>query len=168
LGGSWFHDPEPPPTEQLTATQILAQSSNIGTGEIANDLGEQRLLAQVKDLGFGQATGLNFPGENPGVLADAAAWEPTNLVSLPIGQVDATTAIQVLDAYNAVANGGVLVQPRLVQATIGTDGKARATRASATRRVFSASVDAELTSMLEAVVTGGTGVSGAIPGYTVM
>jgi cell division protein FtsI (penicillin-binding protein 3) len=168
LDGSTFHDADPHPTEELTATQILAQSSNIGTGEIANDLGEERLLAQVKDLGFGQTTGLDFPGENPGVLADAAAWEPTNLVSMPIGQVDAVTAIQMLDAYNAVANGGVLVQPRLVQATVGADGKARATRPSAIRRVFSAAVDAELTAMLEAVVDSGTGVGAAIPGYTVM
>jgi cell division protein FtsI (penicillin-binding protein 3) len=168
LDGSTFHDAEFHPTEELTATQILAQSSNIGTSEIARDLGEDRLLAQVRNLGFGQVTGLDFPGENPGVLAGAAQWEPTNLVSLPIGQVDAVTAIQVLDAYNAVANGGLLVQPRLVRATIGADGKATATKASATRRVFAPSIDAELTAMLESVVAAGTGVSAAIPGYTVM
>jgi cell division protein FtsI (penicillin-binding protein 3) len=168
LDGSLFHDAEPHPTEELTATQILAQSSNIGTSEIAQDLGEYRLLAQVKNLGFGQATGLDFPGENPGVLAGAAQWEPTNLVSLPIGQVDAVTAIQVLDAYNAIANGGVLVQPRLVRATIGADGRTRATKPTASRRVLSKSIDAELTSMLQAVVAAGTGVSAAVPGYTVM
>jgi cell division protein FtsI (penicillin-binding protein 3) len=168
IDGSTFHDAEEHPTEDLTATQILAQSSNIGTGEIASELGESRLLAQVDNLGFGQATALGFPGENPGVLAGAAEWEPTNIVSLPIGQVDAVTAMQVLDAYNAVANGGVLVQPRLVQATIGADGKARATTSSPKRRVFSPAVDAELTSMFEAVVGYGTGVSAAIPGYTVM
>jgi cell division protein FtsI (penicillin-binding protein 3) len=168
IDGSTFHDAESHPTEELTATQILAQSSNIGTGEIANDLGESRLLTQVNKLGFGQTTDLDFPGENPGVLAGASAWEPTNIVSLPIGQVDAVTAIQILDAYNAVANGGVLVQPRLVQATVGADGKARSTRSAASRRVFSPAVDAELMSMLEAVVDAGTGVSAAIPGYTVM
>ena len=168
IDGSTFHDAEAHPTEQLTATQILAQSSNIGTGEIASDLGERRLLAQVNALGFGHTTSLGFPGENPGVLAGAAEWEPTNIVSLPIGQVDAVTAMQVLDAYNAVANGGVLVQPRLVQATIGADDKAKATKPSAKRRVFSPAVDADLTSMLEAVVGTGTGVSAAVPGYTVM
>ena len=168
LDGSTFHDAEPHPTEELSATQILAQSSNIGTSEIASELGENRLLAQVKNLGFGQTTGLDFPGENPGVLADAAQWEPTNLVSLPIGQVDAVTAMQMLDAYNAVANGGLLVEPRIVQATIGADGKARETKRSASFRVVSSSVDAELTSMLEAVVDAGTGVSAAVPGYAVM
>jgi cell division protein FtsI (penicillin-binding protein 3) len=168
IDGSTFHDAEAHPTEELTATQILAQSSNIGTGEIASDLGESRLLAQVNKLGFGHTTGLDFPGENPGVLAGSAEWEPTNIVSLPIGQVDAVTAMQVLDAYNAVANGGVLVEPRLVQATIGADGKARPTKPSGSRRVFSPSVDGELMSMLESVIAAGTGVSAAIPGYTVM
>ncbi len=89
LDGSTFHDAEPHPTEQLSATQILAQSSNIGTSEIAQGVGEQRLLDQVKALGFGQPTGLDFPGESPGLLATAAQWEPTDYVSLPIGQVDA-------------------------------------------------------------------------------
>ena len=114
--GRLFHDAEPHPTEQLTATQILAQSSNIGTGLIAQGVGEQRLLDQVKALGFGQSTGLDFPGESPGLLATAAQWEPTDYVSLPIGQVDAVSALQVLDAYNTVANGGVYVAPKLVQA----------------------------------------------------
>jgi cell division protein FtsI (penicillin-binding protein 3) len=168
LDGSTFHDADPHPTEELTATQILAQSSNIGTAEIAAQLGENRLLGQVQHLGFGETTALDFPGETPGVTAGANQWEPTNLVSLPIGQVDAVTAMQVLDAYNAVANRGVLVQPRLVQATIGADGKTTKTAQAKSRRVFSASVDAQLTTMLQAVVGTGTGVSAAIPGYTVM
>ena len=124
LDGSTFHDAEPHPTETLSATQILAQSSNIGTSEIAQGVGEQRLLDQVKALGFGQPTGLDFPGESPGLLATAAQWEPTDFVSLPIGQVDAVNALQVLDAYNAVANGGVFVAPKLVQATVSPTGHA--------------------------------------------
>jgi cell division protein FtsI (penicillin-binding protein 3) len=167
LDGSTFHDAEPHPTEALTATQILAQSSNIGTSEIAQALGEQRLLAQVKNLGFGEMTGLNFPGESPGLLATTAQWEPTDLVSLPIGQVDAVNALQVLDAYNAVANGGVFVQPKLVQATVSPAGTTTATAPSPTHQVFSPQVDAELTSMLEDVVTSGTGTSASVPGYTV-
>ena len=129
LDGSTFHDADPHPTEQLTATQILAQSSNIGTGLIAQGVGESRLLNQVKALGFGQSTGLDFPGESPGLLATAANWEPTDYVSLPIGQVDAVSALQVLDAYNAVANGGVFVAPKLVQATVSPSGHIDADRA---------------------------------------
>ena len=167
LDGSTFHDAEPRPTEKLTATQILAQSSNIGTSEIAQGLGEQRLLAQVKNLGFGKSTGLDFPGESPGLTATAAQWEPTDYVSLPIGQVDAVSALQVLDAYNAVANGGTFVQPKLVQATVDQSGGVTATAPSPTHRAFSPPVDSELTTMLEQVVSNGTGTSAVVPGYTV-
>jgi cell division protein FtsI (penicillin-binding protein 3) len=167
LDGSSFHDAEPHPTEQLTATQILAQSSNIGTGLIAQGVGEQRLLDQVKALGFGKSTGLNFPGESPGLLATAAQWEPTDYVSLPIGQVDAVSALQVLDAYNAVANGGTYVAPKLVQATVSPSGAVTASPPSATHQVFSPSVDSELSTMLTQVVNQGTGTSAAVPGYTV-
>ncbi len=167
LDGSTFHDAEAHPTERLTATQILAQSSNIGTSEIAQVLGETRLLAQVKNLGFGSPTGLGFPGESDGLLATAAQWEPTDLVSLPIGQVDAVTAQQVLDAYNTVADGGVFVGPRLVRGTVGADGTLRPAPASTRRSVIPAATDATLTSMLEQVVAQGTGTSAVVPGYTV-
>ncbi len=167
LDGSSFHDAEPHPTESLTATQILAQSSNIGTSEIAQGVGEQRLLAQVKALGFGQATGLHFPGESAGLLATTSQWEPTDYVSLPIGQVDAVNALQVLDAYNTVANGGVYVAPKLVQATVSPSGNVTAAPPSATHTVFSPAVDAELSTMLQQVVAQGTGGSAAVPGYTV-
>jgi cell division protein FtsI (penicillin-binding protein 3) len=167
LDGSIFHDADPHPTEDLTATEILAQSSNIGTSEIARDLGEQRLLAQVRNLGFGQDTGLGFPGESPGLLATAANWEPTDYVSLAIGQVDAVSALQVLDAYNAVANGGVFVAPKLVEGTVSGSDQVRPTPASPEHRAISPEVDSELTSMLEQVVTAGTGTSADVPGYTV-
>jgi cell division protein FtsI (penicillin-binding protein 3) len=167
LDGSTFHDAEPHPTEHLTATQILAQSSNIGTSEIARGLGEQRLLSQVGNLGFGKPTGLDFPGESDGLVVGAGQWEPTDFVSLPIGQVDAVSALQVLDAYNAVANGGMFVQPQLVQATIDQAGNVQKAAPSRTHRVFSSQVDAELTSMLEQVVSSGTGTSAVVPGYTV-
>ena len=167
LDGSTFHDAESHPTESLTATQILAQSSNIGTGEIAQSVGEQRLLDQVRNLGFGQYTGLGFPGESPGLLATPSQWEPTDYVSLPIGQVDAVNALQILDAYNAVANGGVFVQPKLVEGKVSSNGTISRTAPSPTHRAFSPAVDAELVAMLEQVVQTGTGTSANVPGYTV-
>jgi len=167
LDGSYFHDAESHPTEPMTATEIIAQSSNIGTSEIAEKLGETRLLAQVHKLGFGTRTTLDFPGSANGVIAGPTQWEPTNYVSLPIGQVDAVTAQQVLDAYNAVANGGVFVEPRLVQATVEPDGTTVAAAPSAAHRVIPAVDDAELTTMLEQVVKSGTGTYAFIPGYSV-
>ena len=118
----------------LSATEILAQSSNIGTYEIGERVGESGLLAQVQRLGFGQTTAINFPDETPGLLINAADWYASDQVALPIGQVDAVPAIQVLDAYNTIANGGVFVEPKLVRAYVTPGGAMTATPKSATRR----------------------------------
>jgi len=167
VDGSTFHDAEAHGPEALSATQILAQSSNIGTYEIANALGESGLLAEVERLGFGQATGLNFPGESDGLLMNAAHWEPTDMAALPIGQVDAATPMQVLDAYNAVANDGTFIDPSLVRATVGADGQMHAVAAAASRQAISPAVAQTLKTMLEEVVTSGTGAKAAIPGYLI-
>ncbi|MHB8219597.1 MAG: peptidoglycan D,D-transpeptidase FtsI family protein [Acidimicrobiales bacterium] len=165
--GAIFHDATPHPTMQMTATQILAQSSNIGTSEITRALGEHRLLAQVGKLGFGKLSGLGFPGEEAGIIAGATQWSPTNYVSLPIGQVDATTPLQVLDAYNAVANGGVMERPRLVRATVSNQGAAVATPPSPGQRVMPTWVATEMRKMYEQVVDNGTGMNAVVPGYIV-
>ena len=122
VGGRYFHDAENHGLEHLTATEVLAQSSNIGTYEIGLRVGESGILAQVQRLGFGQTTAINFPDETSGLLVNAANWYASDRVALPIGQVDAVPAIQVLDAYNAIANGGVFVEPKLVRAYVSADG----------------------------------------------
>jgi cell division protein FtsI (penicillin-binding protein 3) len=167
MGTYTFHDAEAHGTERLTTSQILAQSSNIGTIEVAEGLGENRLLAQIGNLGFGKPTGLDFPGESEGLVPGASAWTGTSIGSTPIGQDDAVTAQQILDAYNSVANGGVFVSPHLVRAMVSPSGSVVATPPSPTRRVIDPTVNAELVSMLEGVVTSGTGTSAAIDGYTV-
>jgi cell division protein FtsI (penicillin-binding protein 3) len=167
IDGDLFHDATPHPTEQMSATQILAQSSNIGTSEIAQELGETRLLGQVRQLGFGTTTGLHFPGASPGLVVTPQQWSTTDYVSLAIGQTDAVSPLQVLDAYNALANGGVFVAPKMVKATIGPDGAPRATPRSATHRVVPSATAKELSTMLETVVNDGTGVAAAVPGYLV-
>jgi cell division protein FtsI/penicillin-binding protein 2 len=167
VGGYMFHDAEAHGTETLTASNILAQSSNIGTIEIASKLGETRLLGQIANLGFGKPTGLNFPGESQGLVLGPAAWTGSSIGSTPIGQDDAVTAQQLIDAYNAVANGGVFVQPRLVRGTVNADGSVTPAPPSPTRRVIAPAIDSKLTTMFEGVVTHGTGTSGAIAGYAV-
>ncbi len=167
LGTYTFHDAEAHGTESLTASDILAQSSNIGTIEIAQRLGEPRLLAQIANLGFGKPTGLSFPGESQGLIPGPSQWTQTSIGSTPIGQDDAVTAQQLIDAYNAVANGGVMVQPRLVRGTVNPDGSTTPAPSSPTHRVINPATNAELTTMLEGVVAKGTGTSAAIDGYTV-
>ncbi len=167
MGTYTFHDAEAHGTERLTASGILAQSSNIGTIEIAQALGKNRLLAQIGNLGFGKPTGLHFPGESEGLVPGPSAWTDTSIGSTPIGQDDAVTAQQILDAYNAVANGGVFVAPRLVRGTVTPSGGVVAAKASATHRVIDPATNAQLVQMLEGVVSTGTGTSAAIDGYTV-
>ncbi len=98
------------------------QSSNIGTYEIGRLVGERGILALVERLGFGQRTAINFPGETSGLLVNTSNWYASDQVALPIGQVDAVPAMQVLDAYNAIANGGVFVEPKLVRGYVYPDG----------------------------------------------
>jgi cell division protein FtsI (penicillin-binding protein 3) len=167
MGTYTFHDAEAHGLEHLTAAQVLAQSSNIGTIEVAEGLGENRLLAQINNLGFGKPTGLDFPGESQGLVPGTSSWTQTSIGSTPIGQDDAVTAQQILDAYNAVANGGVYVAPRLVRGTIGPNGALIPSAASDTHRVIDPTTNSELVSMLEGVVSSGTGTEAAIDGYTV-
>jgi len=167
MGKYTFHDAEQHGTMAMTATQIIAQSSNIGTIEIAQGLGESRLLGQIADLGFGKLTGLGIPGESLGLVPGASRWTGTSIGSTPIGQDDAVTAQQVLDAYNAVANGGVFVSPRLIRASVDAKGAVHAASASAAHRVIDPTTNSSLTAMLEQVVSIGTGTSAAIDGYTV-
>jgi len=167
MGKYTFHDAEQHGTVAMTATQILAQSSNIGTIEIAQGLGETRLLNQIAGLGFGKATGLGIPGESQGLVPGTSQWTGTSIGSTPIGQDDAVTAQQVLDAYNSVANGGEFVSPRLVRARVDAKGGVTAAGPSPSHRVIDPTTNAELTAMLEQVVSTGTGTSAAIDGYTV-
>jgi cell division protein FtsI (penicillin-binding protein 3) len=167
VGGRRFHDAESHGLEHLTATEVLAQSSNIGTYEIGRTVGEAGILSQVATLGFGQRTAIDYPGETAGLLVDASNWYTSDQVALPIGQVDAVPAIQVLDAYNAIANGGVFIEPKLVRGYVYPDGAVKATPKSTTRVALSPSVDATMVKMLEQVVLDGTGTNAIIPGYSV-
>lgn len=167
VDGRVFHDAEYHGVEHLTATEILAQSSNIGTYEVGKRVGEAGILAQVQRLGFGQPTSLDVPGETNGLLVNASDWYGSDQAALPIGQVDAVPAIQVLDAYNAIANHGVFIEPKLVRAYVNPNGTLKATPPSATHEVLSPSVDNTMVKMLEQVVLDGTGTEAIIPGYEV-
>ena len=167
VGNRYFHDAENHAVEHLTTTQILAQSSNIGTYEIGLRVGTNGLLAQVERMGFGQRTSINFPGETSGLLVNASTWYASDQVSLPIGQVDAVPPIQVLDAYNTIANNGVFIQPKLVRAYVNSSGSVKAMPASATRVALSPTVAQTINQMLQQVVLAGTGTNAIIPGYSV-
>jgi cell division protein FtsI (penicillin-binding protein 3) len=163
-----FTEHDPHPVQSWSVTDIVANSSNVGAITIAQKLGKQRLNNYLRSFGVGAKTGLAFPGESSGILADPSKWYSTDMATIPIGQGGVSvTAIQMLAAYNAVANGGLYVGPRLVRATIDGQGRRKTTPPSTTRRVISATAARQMTAMLDEVVRVGTGKAAAVNGYTV-
>ncbi len=165
VAGTVFHDAETHPTEHWTVTDILANSSNIGTIQIAQRLGKTNLLDYIHNYGLGSVTDIHFPGESAGLLP--SYWSGTSIADVPIGQGIAVTAVQMLAAYNTIANGGVYVPPRLVDATIDAKGDEHVIPMAAKHRVVSPTVAAEMTTMLEQVVQVGTGKAANLDPYTV-
>ena len=152
---------------QMTASQILAQSSNIGTIEIAQRVGMERLDKYLRRFGFGQVTDLRLPHEEPGILLDRHDWSGTSIGSVPIGQGISVTAMQMLMAYNTIANDGVAVPPTLLKATFDAEGERHAAPPGEGRRVMSPTTAAYVREMLAQAVTSGTGKAAAIEGYDV-
>jgi cell division protein FtsI (penicillin-binding protein 3) len=160
-----FHDAESHPTEHWTVTDILANSSNIGTIQIAQRLGETNLMHYINSFGLGSATDIDFPGESAGLLP--TYWSGTSIATVPIGQGISVTAVQMLAAYNTIADGGVYVPPRLVDATVDGHGVEHPVPAAPTHRVVSTTVAKEMTTMLDEVVRVGTGTAANLDPYTV-
>jgi cell division protein FtsI/penicillin-binding protein 2 len=157
-----IHDAEPHGTERLRVWQILQRSSNIGTVEIAETfLGEAGLKKWMARFGFGQKTGVTFPGESSGLLP--SYWSGSTIGNVPIGQGVSVTALQLAAAYSAIANGGVWIRPHLIDHIAGgTSSEAYA------RRILSPATDRTLRTMLKGVVSDqGTASLAAIPGYSV-
>jgi cell division protein FtsI/penicillin-binding protein 2 len=158
------HDAERRGTETLSVAQILSHSSNVGAVTIAEKLGPSQLMDWIGKFGFGQTTGLDFPGESPGQVLPLDHWSGSTIGNVPIGQGIAVTPIQMASAYAAIANGGVWVQPHLVE-RVGGGAPGHLKR----HRVVSHAIDVELKAMLTNVVDehGATGNAAQIPGYTV-
>ncbi len=167
MAGSTFHDAEVHPVEKMTLDDILTVSSNVGAIEVAHQLGPDLLAQYLSKFGFGQYTGLGFPGESAGILPPEYAWSGTSMATLPIGQGVAVTPVQMADVYATIANGGVWVQPRLVKGTVDPSGVFRPAPASTTRRVVSSQTAQTVTDILAHAVEVGTGTAAQIPGYWV-
>src|SRR5580765_1512300 len=97
-------DAEPRPTETMTVAEMLARSSNVGTITLAELLGRNRLAAWIDRFGFGRSTGIDFPGESPGIVLPLDKWSGSTIGNVPIGQGIAVTPIQMASAYAALAN----------------------------------------------------------------
>lgn len=107
----------------LTVREILIQSSNIGMAKIGQRLGKNKLYEGLKLFGFGSRTGIDLPGEAEGKLRPAKEWTGYSVTRIPFGQEISVTAIQLMQAFCILANGGHLVHPYLVKAVVGYDGE---------------------------------------------
>jgi cell division protein FtsI (penicillin-binding protein 3) len=157
-----IRESHPRGTERMSVRAIVERSSNIGTITIAQRLGEGRLAYWIDRFGFGKPTGIDFPGESPGFALPPGEWSGSTIGTVPIGHGIAVTPIQMARAYAAIANGGILVQPRLVERV---DGKS--VERPRGKRIVSRRVSRDMLAMLRGVVVEGTGTQAAIPGYTV-
>jgi cell division protein FtsI/penicillin-binding protein 2 len=157
-----IHEAHPHPTQWYTVRRIVDESSNVGAVRLGQQLGAKRLLSWIRAFGFGETTGLDFPGEVAGAVPPLRRWSGSTIGNVPMGQGIAVTPIQMAAAYSAVANDGVWVQPHLVQQV----GDVTAAPPE-TRRVISTTSARQLASMLSDAVSVGTGTNARIPGYVV-
>jgi cell division protein FtsI/penicillin-binding protein 2 len=161
LGGHVIHDAESHPTEVMTASQILARSSNVGEIKIAGLLGADGFNHWVHTFGFSQPTGIELAGEESGVVPPVSRYTGSSMGNLPFGQGEMVTPIQLVSAYAAVADGGILRPPHIVAAVNG-----HPVRRSAGQRVISTEAAAELRQMLRGPLQpGGTAAEVSVPGY---
>ncbi|MXZ53571.1 MAG: penicillin-binding protein 2 [Acidimicrobiaceae bacterium] len=163
----WEHRFEDTPTHpdvEWTPTQIVARSSNIGTIKMALQTGEERMYQTMRSFGFGARTALNFKGESRGILPPLSQWSGLSLPNMAIGQGLAVTPLQILQAYNTIANGGVLVPLRLIVEDTGAS--VGPIEGPAPVRVLSPDVAATLMRMLTSVVEVGTGREAGVEGFS--
>ncbi len=158
------------PFGNLTVTEVLAKSSNVGAIKLGLRLEPDDFLAAIRQFGFGSKTGIELPAESPGLLRDVPKWSGLSQASISMGQEIGVTSLQLATAFASIANDGVLMPPFVVRAVI--DSAARRTRSHhagkhAGRRVVSAGTAQALRRMLVSVITDGTGRKAAVPGYSV-
>ncbi|KGA94411.1 Cell division protein FtsI [Leptospirillum ferriphilum] len=167
IPGGALHDDEP--SQSLTLAQILAKSSNIGISQVALRVGPSLFYKYIQSFGFGQKTGLDFPGESAGIVHPPSRWSHRSIYSLAMGQEVGVTPLQIVTAVSAIANGGHLMQPYLVRKITDAEGHTIFRRKPRlVRRVITAETSRTLLDLMRNVVApGGTGVKATIDGYDI-
>jgi len=157
-----IEDAEPRGTETLSVGEILAHSSNVGAVTIGLELGATRFSKWIDRFGFGRKTGVQFPGEEIGLVPKLDEYSGSTMGNLPMGQGLSVTPMQMIAGYNAIADNGMLRPPQLIK-RIGD----REIHEPKGKRVISPAVATEVREMLEGVLApGGTASEVSVPGYT--
>jgi len=155
------------PDEWMSVSQILIESSNIGTIMVQQELGVDAHYEYMKRFGLGRPTALDFPGESPGIVKDPKDRQGSEFVTVAYGQGVSSTSLQLVSAINTIANGGVYVAPKLLLETVGPDGSITERPPSATHRVVSEKAAAQTTAMMREVVCRGTAKRAQVEGLSI-
>jgi len=157
-----IEESHPRGTETMSVATILAHSSNVGAVTIGEQLGAEHFAAWIERFGFGHPTGVQFPAEEQGIVLPLEEYSGSTMGNLPLGQGISVTPMQMMAGYAAIANGGMLERPRLIE-QIGEEPVAEPKG----KRILRPEVAAEVREMLEGVLApGGTASEVSVPGYT--
>ncbi|MGW2663439.1 peptidoglycan D,D-transpeptidase FtsI family protein [Nocardia tengchongensis] len=174
MGGVTVHDAWEHGVAPYTTTGVFGKSSNVGTLMLAQRVGEDRYFDMLKRFGLGQRTGVGLPGESGGVVPSRDQWSGSTFANLPIGQGLSMTTLQMTGMYQAIANDGVRIPPRIVKAKIAPDGARTEEEPPEGVKVVSPQTAKTLQQMFQAVVQkdprgiqSGTGSPAAIEGYQI-
>ncbi len=162
-GGHTLRDSHPHGV--LTTLEIVTVSSNIGAAKIGIALGKQRLFEHIQNFGFGKKTGLLLPGEISGISHPPSKWSGVSIAQIPMGQGISATPIQMINAFSAIANDGVLMRPLIVKRVVRRDGRvAQEFPATVERRVVSPQAAAQMRHALKTVLLtkGQTALDGSV------
>jgi cell division protein FtsI (penicillin-binding protein 3) len=167
IGGRTIHDTHK--YARISVADILKYSSNIGAAKIGSKLGQERLYSYLKSFGFGVRSGIDLPGETSGNLRDRSQWFAVDLANISFGQGVAASSLQIASAVSAVANGGVLMKPYLVEKVTDPEGNILKEMTPQPRQqVITPATAKTVASMMEGVTgEGGTGTNAAVDGYRV-
>lgn len=153
----------------LSLQQIVKYSSNIGAVKIGEKVGAKNLYKTLRQFGFGQKTGIDSPGETAGSLSDYSSWSKMDIGAISFGHGVSVSAVQMVAAVSAIANGGILMKPYIVQQIVGQNGyPVKIFKPQKVRRAVSARTAKTVKNIMKTVITeGGTGVNAALDGYSV-
>lgn len=165
--GQTFKDSHDHPTQKLTLTGILSDSSNTGTVQVGELIPKQVRYDYLYKFGFGQHTGIEVPGESRGILHKAEDWDGRTQYGVLFGQGMAATALQATNVFSTIANDGKACQPHLVAGLTDGDGVFTESEKAETEKIVSKKTADQVLKMMESVVVEGSGRAGAISGYRV-
>lgn len=166
IGNRTLHDHKP--FGMMNFREIIEKSSNIGVFKVADKLGKKKLHTYMKRFNFGERTGIDLPGEAPGIMRDISNWSHADMTTMPIGHGIAVTPLQLATLVSVIANDGVMMRPYVVKSVLSAEGASiDENTPEAIRRVVSVDTARKVKELMEGVVLRGTGKNAQIENFRI-